>query len=68
MTTLLVLAFMAALAPLAYGLYRLASAIRSYRQRQYDAQHRAASLVLTQTRILRAGQARAAAREWGRAA
>ena len=63
-----VLAILAALSPLAYGLYRLASAIRSYRQRQDDAQHRAQSLVLTETRILRAGQARAAAREWGRAA
>lgn len=63
-----VLAILSGLAPLAYGLYRLAAAIRVYRQRQDDAQYRAQSLVLTQTRILRAGKARAAAREWGRAA
>ena len=47
---------------------RFEDAVYRYRMRQVDAQYRAASLVLTQTRILRAGQARAAAREWGRAA
>ena len=68
MSALLWLALVASAALIGFGAVRFASAIRAYRQRQDDARYRAASLVLTETRKLRAGQLRAAAREWGRAA
>lgn len=50
------------------GALRLLAAVDDYRLRRIDAAYRAAALVITERRILRAGQRRAAEREWGRAA
>jgi hypothetical protein len=52
----------------AFGLVRLGRALRMNRLRRIDADYRAAALVINTRRALRAGQHRAAEREWGRAA
>lgn len=58
----------AALLLIVAGAYRLHRAYRAYRIAQAFAAYRAASLVVTERQRLRAGQHRAAGREWGRAA
>jgi len=51
-----------------FGLIRLSSAIRAERQRRSWADYRLACIVSESIRQVRAGQHRAAEREWGRAA
>ena len=58
----------AAVLLVAFGIIRMAGAICRYRRARLDAAYRAAVLVINARRELRAGQHRAAAREWGRAA
>jgi hypothetical protein len=58
----------AALLLIGAGALRLARAIRAEQQRRAWSAYRAASLVVESKRALRAGQRRAAAREWGRVA
>ena len=50
------------------GVLRLLSALHVYRLGRVDAAYRAASLVVTERRILRSGQRRAIEEQWGRAA
>ena len=68
MTAILWISLVSSAALIGFGIVRFVSAIRAYRVSKFDAQYRAASLVLTETRKLRAGQLRAGAREWGRVA
>ena len=50
------------------GVFRFLAALHAYRLGRVDAAYRAASLVVTERRILRAGQRRAHEQQWGRAA
>ena len=50
------------------GFFRFLSALHVYRLGRVDAAYRAAALVVTERRILRAGQRRAIEQQWGRAA
>ena len=50
------------------GVFRFLVALQVYRLDRVDAAYRAASLVVTERRILRAGQHRAQERKWGSAA
>lgn len=52
----------------AFGLARMSSAIRAYRQRRSLADYRLTCIVSESIRQVRAGQHRAAEREWGSAA
>lgn len=62
------LSLLAGLLPLTFGVVSLACAIQDYRRARRDAEYRASVMVAEETRKLRAGQARAAARDWGMAA
>ena len=50
------------------GVFRFLVALHVYRLGRVDAAYRAAALVVTERRILRAGQRRAIEQRWGRAA
>ena len=50
------------------GVLRFLAALHAYRLGRVDAAYRAAALVVTERRILRAGQRRAQEYQWGRAA